>query len=200
MDDLATVLKRQYGAVYAIEHGGQDYYFRELTEAEYHDCWLGLTSSADAEDAVVTAAVVYPEDFDIEEESPGLVSVLAQQIVEVSGFGDVLSVRQRLDIAREEVQIARSMIKVFILAAMPSYTMEDLEQLTMTQLSEKLAMAEEIIYLTQLMNGFEVSDHMRLVLQTEEEIAAQMEAQARTKRDGGNATLADPIAAKLHSL
>lgn len=90
-------------------------------------------------------------------------------------------------------------MKAFVLAAMPVYRSEDLDDLTFSQLSEKVALAEKIIEIKQSMNGVEPTNmSLELIDPEEEEMKArQQAARHNLSRKEGEAEFGDPIAQKL---
>jgi len=83
-------LKSKYGSIFSTVIKNKEIYFRELTFEEYDKIVEYKNSeeysSADVEDIIIGAGVVYPEDFDANSIPPGLASSLSQEIVDVSGF------------------------------------------------------------------------------------------------------------------
>ena len=88
--DKLYEIKKKYGSIFTASIKGQDIVFRELTFNEYDQIVEYQNSedytSLDSEDLVIKYAVVYPEDFSVDKLPPGIVSSLAKQIVDVSGF------------------------------------------------------------------------------------------------------------------
>jgi len=83
-------LKYKYGNLYYITVKNVDLYFRELTFKEYEKILYLQESSdysyADIEDIVLQQAIVYPIDFDLNNIPPGVVSSLAEEVIDISGF------------------------------------------------------------------------------------------------------------------
>lgn len=192
--DKVAAWKIQYGQIFSVQTGGQQYVFRAITQDEWdgvisHKEW----SSADAEDYIIGLALLWPEEFNLDSVRPGVVTTVAEEITEVSGFNSVHAVIYALNEARENVQGYLGMAKAFIITAMPAYTWEELNYKTTHQLMELVAGAENILHLRALAMGAEVREPVRLVIKTPEEIEAEMQQ----RLDEGNATKADPTADKL---
>jgi hypothetical protein len=90
-------------------------------------------------------------------------------------------------------------MKAFVLAAIPTYKPDDLDEMTFSQLSEKVALSEKIIEIKQTMNGIEPTNmSLELIDPEEEEIKAkQKAARHNLSRKEGEAEYDDPIAQKL---
>jgi hypothetical protein len=192
--DKVAAWKIQYKRVFSVQAGKGQYAFRALTIHEWeeivkHAEW----SSADAEDHIIDLALLWPEDFDLDSVPPGIVTTVAEEITEVSGFNNVHSVIHALNQAREDLDYL-GMAKAFIIAAMPAYTYDDLGEKTVPDLMELVAASEQILRLQALAMGAEVREPVRLVIRTPEEIEEEM----NQKLDEGTAKKNDAIAQKLH--
>jgi hypothetical protein len=103
---------------------------------------------------------------------------------------------------REEANQVKNLMKAFVLATISTYSPEDLEEMTFSQLSEKVALAEKIIEIKQGMNGLESNDLRLQLIDPEEE--AQKAKEFSDKYDKakptGAAGVEDPIAQKLWGL
>lgn len=192
--DKVAEWKVQHGRVFSVVAGGEDYAFRAVSEAEYdvvlkHKHW----TSADAEDHLVRLALLWPEDFDIDSVRPGIVTTIAEEITEVSGFDSVYAIKAALDDARHDASGYLHMAKAFILSAMPAYKFEDLYDKTVQELMELVAVSEQILNLQALAMGAEVREPVRLIIKTPEEIEEEM----NERLDDGIAKKSDPIAQKL---
>lgn len=197
--DRVAEWKAKYGRVFSVEYRKKDYVFRSLTFAEidHLDNIASSWSSAQAEDHIVQIALLWPEDFDVDKlpaSMTGLVTTLAEEINERSGQGTVYPIIQALNEAREERQSFRGIMETFVITTQPKYTVEDLAQMTIYELLDRVALAEEIIYLTQTTQGIPVEHRTRLIIKSPEEIEAE---NSERISDGGNATRADPIAQRL---
>lgn len=191
--------KKKHGKIYSIEDRGKTYVFRELTMGEYRLAEILSESegSAGAEDYIVETALLHP-DLDLDRSPAALVSAVAEEIMNISGMGDINYARETLNRERSKAQELPGLMKAFILSTMP-YTEEQLDEMTFSDLAAKVALAEQIIKLNQISVGIE-NDVSLDFLDEEEQIAAQQAAQhkhAATKQPG-QAGYQDPIAEKLH--
>ena len=145
-------LKNKYGPVFTAEIKGLTIAFRELTFAEFD--YIALLqesqegSTVDSEDEIIRLSVVYPENFNIERLQAGVVSSLAQEILDASGFSNAKTAKAILDQKRAESTQVRSLMKAFVLATISTYKPEDLDQMTYSQLAERVALSERIIEIT----------------------------------------------------
>lgn len=196
-------LKKKYGSVFAVNLKGQEVLFRELTFNEFDQITEYKnsegSSSTDAEDLIISSAVVYPEDFDIQKMPPGLISSLAQQIIDFSGFYSAKIAKQVLESKREHAGQVRSLMKAFVLATINAYTPEDLDDMTFSQLAERVALSEKIIEIKQGMNGVQPTNLTLQLIDPEEEEEKKKISAARhnLSKKVGEAVYEDPIAQKL---
>ena len=130
---------------------------------------------------------------------PGNVSSLANDILDLSGFTSARVAKNILNQKRDEANEVKNLMKAFVLATISTYSPEDLEQMTFSQLAEKVAMAEKIIEIKQGINGLESTNLKLELIDPEEEELKKKSSAARhnlSKKDG-EAAYEDPIAQKL---
>jgi len=196
-------IKKKYGSVFAVNLKGQEIVFRELTFSEFDKITEYKNSesysSTDAEDLIISSAVVYPKDFNLEKLPPGLVSSLAQQIVDFSGFYSAKIAKNILDNKREQAAQVRSLMKAFVLATINTYSPEDLDNMTFSQLAERVALSEKIIEIQQGINGIQSTNLTLQLIDPEEEEEKKKASAARhnLSKKVGEAAYEDPIAQKL---
>ncbi len=116
-----------------------------------------------------------------------------------SGFKSPRIAKQILEQKREDAGQVRGLMKAFVLATISAYTPEDLDNLTYSQLAEKVALAEKIIEITQTMNGLQPNDLKLELIDPEEEKEKEQSKAARhdMAKMPGAAGINDPIAQKL---
>lgn len=205
--ELIIDLKYKYGELYEVSIGTTKIIFRALTFKEFDELSIAedYTSSVESEELIVKQALLYPEFDEVLELSAGVISTLAEEIVEESCFFSVSKGREKLEAERAKMNDIRSLMKVFIIAAMPAYKSEELDNQTFAQLANKLALAEEIIgmtFHTQRAVFSEEGEAPTLVLVDPDEEEGEAERQAsmhNLTRKEGAATANDPIAQKLHT-
>jgi hypothetical protein len=196
-------LKNKYGKLYSVNIKNINFIFRELTFKEYntiiyHQEYENL-SSADIEDLIISCAVVEPENFDLSRIPAGTVSILAQEILDLSGFFSPKIAKSILDEKRIESNEVKNLMKAFVLATITSYTPEDLEDMTFSELAQHVALSEKIIEIRQAMNGVQYSGISLELIDPEEEqnkIKEKIEKHDKAKPQGA-AGMGDPIAQKL---
>lgn len=93
----------------------------------------------------------------------------------------------------------RSLMKAFVLATIHTETPESLDDLTFSQLAEKVALSEKIIEIKQAINGMDPTNVTLALIDPEEEEQKRQEAIAKFEkaRKEGEARIDDPIAHKL---
>jgi len=201
--DSIFELKYKYGNLYAIDIKGVEVYFRELTFKEYERVLFLQDSNeltyADIEDLILEQAIVSPENFDLNKVPPGVVSSLAEEIINISGFSSARMAKHVLNVKREESNEVKNLMKAFVLATISTYSPDDLEEMTFSQLAEKVALSEKIIEIQQGINGIESTNINLELIDPEEELEKQKQmAEKHDKaKPAGAAGVDDPIAHKL---
>jgi hypothetical protein len=201
--DKLYEIKKKYGSIFEVNIKDRDIVFRELTFSEYDKIVEYQNSeeysSVDTEDIIIECAVVHPEDFDVNSIPPGMVTSLAQKIVDFSGFYSAKLAKQILEEKRDQANEVRSLMKAFVLATITSYSPEDLDNMTFSQLAEKVALSEKIIEIKQNINGMEPTSISLQLIDPEEEREKERQSAARhnLSKKEGEAQYDDPIAKKL---
>lgn len=201
--EVLIELKQKHGPLFATSIKGIDLLFRELTFKEFDNIIKiqdgGHFSSADAEDKILETTLVYPDLQILNRIPAGAISSLAQEILDASGFSSARTAKRILEEKRAVAGEVRTLMKAFVLATIHSYSPEDLDNMTFSELAEKVALAEKIIEVTQTMNGLQSSE-MRLDLIDPEEEAEKEKIKAvnyNASRKQGEAAYEDPVARKL---
>jgi hypothetical protein len=191
--------KREYGKVFSVEARGIEYVFRPLTFREFDDVRLDPESSADAEENIVAHALLHPEKLD-DQVPAGVVTAIAMQVVEISGFGNPKMMNAILEEKRGNAGgDVRTMMKAFVIATMPSYTDEQLDDMTFEALAKKVALAELVMKVQQGAVGVEHELKVHILDPEEEALKAQEEQQKHAvSKKPGTAGFNDPIAQKLY--
>ena len=201
--ELVFALKSKYGNIYSVEVKGQSLVFRELTFKEYNKILYlqGLDgfSSADMEDLILSYAIIHPENFDLMSIPPGAVSSLSQEILDISGFFTVSLAKSVLEEKRYEATEVKNLMKAFVLATISTYTPDDLENMTFSELAENVALSEKIIEIKQNMNGMEPTNLTLELIDPQEEVEKEKVKAARhnLSKKEGEAAYQDPIANQL---
>lgn len=201
--DTLFHLKEKYGRLYSVEIRGLTVIFRELTFQEYKKIMylkdIEDNSTADIEDYILQYSIIYPDGFDLNKIPAGNVSSLAENILEISGITSVKLAKAILEEKRIEVNEVKNLMKAFVLATITSYTPEQLEAMTFSELAEKVALSEKIIEIQQGIHNIP-SNNISLQLidpEEEEEKHKQKAARYNLSKKPGEAAYDDPIAQKL---
>lgn len=201
--EVLLALKQKHGPLYNTQVKGFDLLFKELTFAQYDEIVTIQNSegysSADAEDIILQRTIVYPENFDIYKIPAGAISALSQEILDASGFASARVAKRVLEKKRNEANEVRFLMKAFVLATIHTYSPEDLDNMTFSELSSKVVLAEKIIEVQQSVYGIEPTSVKLDLIDPEEEQRAEAEAAARfnSSRKTGEAKYEDPVAHKL---
>jgi hypothetical protein len=202
-EEVLLELKLKYGPLYSTVVKGINLLFRQMTYNEF-DKFITIQESqgyslADSEDYILENCVVYPANFNINIIPAGAVSSIADAVLEASGFSSARTAKSILESKREQASEVRGLMKAFVLATINTYSPEDLDNMTFSQLSERVALAEKIIEIQQSVYGIEPTQ-VRLDLIDPQEEALKEQARAaeyNAKRKEGEASYNDPIAQKL---
>jgi len=131
-------IKNKYGSIFETSIKKEIILFRELTFSEFDEISEfqknGDSSNADIEDLIIKYAVIYPHDFDSDKYPAGLVSSLAEEVLEESGFSSAKKAKHIVEQKREEANEVRSLMKAFVLATMPTFRPSDLDNMTFSKL------------------------------------------------------------------
>lgn len=201
--DIVFKLKEKYGNIYSVNIKGVEVVFRELTFQEYKKILylreLNDFSSADIEDVIISYSIVYPEDFDWNKIPAGNVSALAEDVLDISGITSAKLAKSILEQKRIEANEVKNLMKAFVLATITSYTPEQLEAMTFSELAEKVALSEKIIEIQQAMNNIPANNMTLQLIDPEEELEKEKQTAARhnLSKKAGEASYEDPVAQKL---
>ena len=157
-------------------------------------------SSAEEEEMALDLCILHPHLESVDNLPAGVISGLAEQIYKVSGVAEPHWAKNVMDTKRQEADRVEVLMQAFILAAIPTYTPEQLENMTFTQLAERVALAEQVLKVQQ---AAITSTDVKLDLVDPEEEAIQHEVAKQrhtTTRKPGQASYDDPIAQKLRSV
>lgn len=143
--------KQQFGEIYTATLKGQEYIFRALKFNELDLIKLHFNddfSSADVEDLIVEYGLLFP-DGGLDSVPAGFISTLADEIQRVSGNRSPQDVRSIMERKRLQSNEFRSLMKAYILATMPVYREEELDDMNFAQLAAKVALSEQILSIQQ---------------------------------------------------
>ena len=188
--DQIAIWKAEFGEVFDV--GG--FIFRALKISEHRKLILHKEwDPAEAEDYVVSTTLLHPELSDLETKA-GLISSLAEEILNISCYGHVSFAIDALEEARSASDQVTNLMKVFIIAAIPSYSDEDLDDYSFSQLAKKVALAEKIINVRLGGMSLELIDPEK-----ESELEKERIEKELSTKKAGQAISTDPIAQKLRS-
>lgn len=193
--------KEEYGRVFSAHLAGIDYIFHALTFSEYEvvERKMDAEGMPEAEEYILSCCLLYPLDVDFDKQPAGVVSTLAEEMLDISGFNNPKVAKSILDEKRERVEEVWGLMKSFVLATMPAYREEELDTLTFADMAYKVALAESIIKVNQAVFGIENSVTLDLVDPQEQAPRTQEEAfKHNAQKKPGQAGYEDPIAHKLH--
>jgi hypothetical protein len=196
-------IKNEYGSIFETSIKKQVILFRELTFSEFDLIAEfqknGDSTAADIEDLIIKFAVIYPENFNADDYPAGLVSSLAEEVLEESGFSSAKRAKQIVEQKREEAAEVRTLMKAFVLSTISSFKPSDLDNMTFSKLAEYVALSEKVIEIQQNIAGIESTNISLQLIDPEEEMQKQKDYANRfnSSRKEGEAKFEDPIARKL---
>jgi len=199
--DQIRAWKRTYGNVYSLHVRGIDYVFRALTFAELDELRASGSDAVDLEDEVVAIAVLDPPEGPPVNAVAGIVTVLAKEILETSGFGSIARRKELLETHRAAAATdLRTMMKAFVLSGMPIYREEELDAMTFEGLAKKVVLAEQVLKVQQASVGIENNLQVEIIDPADEEMAMEeLKQKHAMSKPPGSAGFDDPIAARLHA-
>lgn len=201
-DAIISRLKEKYGKLFTASVDGVDVVYRTLTLGEFNH--LANVSNAqgpaEAEEQTLATVVVWPDNLDLDQFKPGSIAALAESILVGSGFTSAETAQSMLVQKREQSHETLKMIKAFVISTQPSYKDSDLDQFTLEELLEKVALGEQILRLQQVTVGIEETGIEFTILDPEEEEEVDSEdlrQKHQQVKPMGAAEYDDPIAQKL---
>lgn len=147
--EVIAKLKEKYHDIFSSPlPDGSEYIFRPMTFAEFD--YLSVRndwSSAEAEDYIVNTAGVWPENFDTNQYQAGYITMLADEVLDISGFTNMELAQGIFEKAREESNQFREVMRATVLALHPilGISEKDMDDYTFKQLAQKVVLAEQII-------------------------------------------------------
>lgn len=194
--------KQEYGdgEIYSTEIKGRVFVFRTLNVGEFMSLPIGQGNGDqfELEDLILSWGVLYPKNAELDRIPAGIASTIAEEILEVSGFLNPSRAKELLDQKREESGQLIQLMKIFISAAMPSFDVNRVNQMSFSKLIETVVMAEKIFEIQgAILRGDKVSLDL---LDPNEELnneAAERHNHALNRKPG-QAGFNDPVADRLY--
>jgi len=159
--------KKKYGKVYKTKAEGKEYIFRTLNVGETCEI-LALfqkNSIEEAEDFALRA-VLYPEDFNLDNLSNVAAKKLAEQILELSRIFDPRGIQEIIVKAREHASESLKndffRWKLDLMGIFPSYKLSDLDDMSIQEFFKLIALAEEMLG-KKLINDGKIEESVQTV-------------------------------------
>lgn len=146
--DLDTLIEdafQKYSAVFFSEIDGQLFSYRPLGRKEYKD--IATNENLDEwskQDAIVTTALIYPENFDLDNCPAGIPDQLCSDIIEKSCL-DPESMLYLLHMQRQEADQLGSEMSCIIAEAFPAYSIDEIESWNNFKFMKIYAQAEWVL-------------------------------------------------------
>lgn len=147
--NLLVTLKKKYGSIFVMEDMGIEFLCRPMTKADITDLNMlqNYVSSAEVEDEMLRRCVIMPEHYDFNNHSAAFVSFLSAEITDRSGFGDEDRFLELLEEARVDATRVTNTMKALVIAAIPTITLAEFEDMTLKKQIELVALSEKILEL-----------------------------------------------------
>jgi hypothetical protein len=146
--DLDLIIEeafQKYDAVFFSEIEDILFIYRPIGRKEYKDIYNNANmTDLDKQDKICLTALIYPEDFDLDECSAGIPDKLYQDIIDKSCL-DPESMYHLLNFNREEAEQLGSEMACIIAEAFPAYTMDEIESWNNFKFTKIYAQAEWIL-------------------------------------------------------
>lgn len=144
--EVVDELKAKHGRVWSVwlrDFG--DVVFRRLSLDEFGIIFNSHLHTDEKEEKIVQSVVVWPDRFNVEDLPPAAVSMLQQKIFKVSNFASVEEANEILqEIKEEESRNIVSLVKAFIIAAIPTYKPEELGTKTFEEICRLIGLSENV--------------------------------------------------------
>ena len=145
LDLLIEDAFQKHDAVFFSEIEGIMFIYRPLGRKEYKDIFNNVNlSDLDKQDAICKTALIYPENFDLDDCDAGIPSQLYDVIIDKSCL-DPESTYHLLNVNREEAEQLGSEMACIIAEAFPAYSMDEIESWNNFKFIKMYAQAEWIL-------------------------------------------------------
>jgi hypothetical protein len=143
--ELFLKFREQFEHVYIYQIDDQVYFYRPLNRSEYRKVGTSDLLDIEKEDYVVSTCILYPENIDIDNSEAGLISKLAELIIECS----YLTKEQRHNVVnfyRQEMTNIDNQITCVIHEAFQNIDLEDIEQWDVEKTMKYLSRSEWVLH------------------------------------------------------
>lgn len=164
-NSLVTTLKEEhYGhKLIYVRFSNEEFVFRTLSKKEYKQITSMASDDYEVEEMVCDLSCVYPEDISFSNfPYAGFPSVVAKQVIEVSGFNNIKTILSEYH-KQKEVNTLEENAMLLIKSFIPEYTFEEMEEWTWERLMKAAARAEKIANLKGY--DYHLKDHSDEVIE-----------------------------------
>ncbi len=145
LDYLIEDAFQKYSAVFFSEIDGQLFSYRPLGRKEYKDIVTNVNlDDWSKQDVIVQTALIYPQDFDLDNCPAGIPDQLCTEIIEKSCL-DPESMLYLLHMQRQESEQLGSEMTCIIAEAFPSYSIDEIESWNNFKFMKVYAQAEWVL-------------------------------------------------------
>ena len=159
--NMINEFQDKYEEVYWNTIEGQVFVYRTLGRLEYKEVLNSDTTDIEKEDIVCKACLLYPENFDFDECTAGIPTMLFKSIMKNSFLDDLKSKQFIINYNRLEMQQFDNQITCIINEAFPNIDISEIENWGMSKTAKYLSRAEwKLNVLRQIPVDYEMSDKL----------------------------------------
>ena len=159
--NMINEFQDKYEEVYWNTIDGQIFVYRPLGRLEYKEVLNSDISDIEKEDVVCKACLLYPEDFDFDDCTAGIPTMLFKSIMKNSFLDDLKSKQFIINYNRLEMQQFDNQITCIINEAFPNIDISEIENWGMSKTAKYLSRAEwKLNVLRQIPVDYEMSDKL----------------------------------------
>lgn len=141
-------------ALYQVEILSIKFIFRPLTRKEFDSLWKIVEDLFDLEEEVCKLCTLSPEGYDFENCPAGVPGILANYILQVSGFGNPEFSKRLLAAMQEDINNSiEKQMDTIIVSTFPQYTFEDVYNWSQAKTFDIYSRA---VWLLQLTRGLAI--------------------------------------------
>lgn len=129
-----------------IQFEKHEYVFRSISPKEYTQAKFLTSIAEELSDAICQIALIYPDDFDFSQSSvAGLSDYMSKEIIRESLLDNDLGVIEQFEESKRKLSTFLVQCSLFIKAAFPEYTLNEIEEWSYEKLMDMTAKAEFVL-------------------------------------------------------
>lgn len=151
-----------------VQYGKHEYVFKSISPKEHTQAKFLTSTSEELSDAICQLALIYPSDYDFSQ-SPvaGLSDSMSQKIISESLLNNDLGVIEKFEESKSKLSTFLVQCSLFVKAAFPEYTLDEIEGWNYEKLMDMTAKAEFVLKIQG--SQFQISYNKEELENTEKE-------------------------------